>query len=297
VNIVVYDLEKVVTDVKDKKYWYFGNHNKDFIKMCYSVQLLSQLDEHTSQEQYEKILERFNATHPDIQVEAAMFKSNISTKVYGLLDPSNRDYAKSDTTPVFAEIKRRTNGAYENLHLYEDLVEQQIEKMYCITPLFKIKGKEEFQLYPLFLLYKVLLEIGDQTGNYSISSFEFNYFVAIARTYSDWRNVVDTITYFRELKDVESRISLRLKEIGGNPPDQRYYQFLKYVKPIKLVPTDGKPETIRLQEIGKVRDKINTFELINSFKPGAPGSLPNGLTDFNDYIQFLGRNIPLLPTL
>ncbi|MDN3015803.1 hypothetical protein PH210_06230 [Paenibacillus sp. BSR1-1] len=294
---MVYDLNKIVSEIKDKKYWYFGNHSKDFVKMCYSVQLISQLDEHTTQEEYERVRKKFNANNPGINLEAAMFKSNISAKVYGLLDPTQRDYAKSDLTPVFNEIKKRTQGDFKKTNLYEDLIEQQIEKMFCITPLFKIAGKEDFQLYPLFLLYKVLLQLGLETGQYSISNVEFNYFVATARTYSEWRNVVDTVLYYREMDHIEDLLVLKMKEVKASPPDQRYYQFLKYIKTITMIPSEGKPQTIILKDVGKVRDKINTFELINSFKPNSPGSLPNGLLNYRDYVQFLGKNIPLLPRL
>ncbi|MDI3548087.1 MAG: 5-methylcytosine-specific restriction enzyme [Halanaerobiales bacterium] len=153
-------LPDIVQDIKNKKYWYFSNHNKDFAKMCYVVDLLEKMPPDTTQTQLDVIRNDFNRRHSDIQIEAAMFKSMIVSKLYGLLDTSHRSYVKCNPTPVFKTIKDRTSGNYKNTDLYMDIIEQQIEKIFCITPLFGTKGKEDLQLYPLFLLYKILIEIG-----------------------------------------------------------------------------------------------------------------------------------------
>src|SRR5699024_1797172 len=128
---------------------------------------------------------------------ASMFKSIISAKMYGLLDVSHNQYVKCKPTEVFNEIKNRTNGKYEKVELYQDIIEQQIEKIYYITNLFDTEGKEEFGLYPLFLLYKVLIEIGNIYGEYKINRFEIEYILTTAKSYDEWKDIVDTIVYYR----------------------------------------------------------------------------------------------------
>ncbi|GAB6100651.1 hypothetical protein JCM16358_25300 [Halanaerocella petrolearia] len=292
---MVKDLNQILKDINDKKYWYFGNHNKDFIKMCYIVDLLDQMSPDTTQKELDKIRNEFNSSHSNIKLHASMFKSMISSKLYGLLDNSNRTYVKCNPTPVFRIIKDRTSRDYKNTDLYLDIIEQQIEKIYCITPFFRTKGKEEIQLYPLFFLYKVLVEIGKITGNYKISDVEFNYFVSTSNTYSEWKNVVDSIIYYRELNtDLTLEIDRISQEKKINPPDQRYNQIISILPQFRITRDYYK---LRKDYINTIKDKVAAFELVNSIPSGNPGSLPNGLNDFKNYIQFLNNNSSMLPKL
>lgn len=297
---MIYSHDKIINDISHKKYWYFGNHSKDFVKMCYTTKIISEMNEipsegYTQQEIYEKLVKKHNAENPNILIEAAMFKSNISAKIYGLLDPIKRDYTKGLVTEVYSEIENRTMGNFTEVSKYNDIIEQQIEKMYYITELFRTKGKEEFNLYPLFLLYKVLIEIGKRSKEHKISYDEFRYIVALARTYEDWSDIVETILFYRDnTVKFESIIS-------ETNPDQRYYQFLVYINLLCLDSGERKkPTFIKVSNFDSVRiieSKLQVFEVYNKIKSKQPGAFPNGFTDFQEYIKFLGENIQLLPTL
>ena len=64
--------------------------------------------------------------------------------------------------------------------LYEDIIQRQIEKMYISSNVDEGHNgvRQEFRLYPVMLLYKVLLELGRSTGKYKISMTEYRYLVA-----------------------------------------------------------------------------------------------------------------------
>ncbi|WP_180994226.1 HNH endonuclease [Bacillus sp. Marseille-P3661] len=291
---MIIDIDHIILAIKNKKYWYFGNHSKNFVKMCYLVDLISNAGPNATQKDLDLLRERFNL-RSNIKLEASMFKSMISSKVFGLLDPTNRDYVKCEPTAAFYAIKERVNGNYEKVNDYLDLIEQQIEKVYCITPLFETKSKEEFQLYPLFLLYKVLIEIGELTGKYEISDLEFNYFVSTSYKYEQWRDVVETILYYRTMDNMQSFVEEKLKTHQTTPPDQRYYQLISHIRLLKLVPASGKPQVYKIptNSVDEVIKKVHAFE--NALATNAE-AVPNGLTNFSTYIKLLGSNRSILQT-
>ena len=46
--------------------------------------------------------------------------------------------------------------------------------------------RKGFRLYPILLLYKILLELGKATGKYSISMTEYRYLVATTQKYEQF---------------------------------------------------------------------------------------------------------------
>lgn len=292
---MIIDLEKKVEGISNKQYWYFGNHGKDFSQMCYLTDLISQLPSESTQSDLDKIRNKFNEEN-NLQLKASMFKSIISAKMYGLLDVSHNQYVKCNPTEVFYEIKKRTDGNYEKLELYQDIIEQQIEKIYYITELFDTKGKEEFGLYPLFLLYKVLIEVGNIYGEYKINKFEIEYLLTTAKKYEEWKDIVDTIVYYRtNIIDTSIATKELLNKYHIGPVDQRYHQIIKHLKHLDI---DGKNSYgIKSEFISQIKNKVATFEAIKNIPPKNFGALPNGLDDFEGYIDFIGKNISLLPSL
>lgn len=286
---MVIDLEKKIEEISNKQYWYFGNHGKDFAQMCYLTDLISQLSPGSTQGDLDKIRNEFNEKN-NLQLKASMFKSIISAKMYGLLDVAHNQYVKCNPTDVFYEIKKITNGEYEKVELYQDIIEQQIEKIYYITKLFDIEGKEEFGLYPLFLLYKVLIEVGNIYGEYKINRFEIEYLLTTAKKYEEWKDIVDSIVYYRNNPNDALAVVNNIVS-----PDQRYHLIIKHLKHLNI---NGKDSyEIKSEFVPQIRNKVATFEAVKNIPPRSFGALPNGLDDFEGYIDFIGKNISLLPKL
>lgn len=288
---MIKNLDDILEDIRHKKYWYFGKHSKDFIKMCYAVDLINGLPPNAKQEDFEQAKDKFNKIN-EIKLDASMFKSLISTKMYGLLDNSSKQYVKCQPTDVFNKIKEKTEGNFCNTTAYYEMMEQQIEKIFYKNEIFLSKeDKGEFQLYPIFLLYKILLEVGNISGDYKITNIEFDYFVATAKKYEDWRNVVDTIIYHRNnTKNLESIIKNKLKEKNITAPDQRYYSIIKQLKVFDI---GDKKSYIKIKPefTSYIKSKINTFEILNAIPSKYPGAIPNGSDDFHIYLKYLGQDI------
>ena len=297
---MIINLNLIKELIEEGNYWYFGNHSKSFIQMCYLVDLVSKMPEGTSQQELDRIRDEFNSKN-NINLKASMFKSMIMSRIYGLLDKSNNSYTKSKPTNMFNLIKDRTNGNFSNVNLYADLIEQQIEKIFCITPLVSTEGKDSMQLYPLFLLYKVILEIGAKYNKFRISKVEFEFLVSTASKYSQWQDIVETIIYHREnFNNLENSLSTIMGSGYLNSLDQRYHQIIEQLPQFNVSYVRNVSNSyIELNEsyVNYVRNKVNTFEVINTIPANNYGSLPNGVVHTKDYLDFLGKNIPLLPSL
>lgn len=288
---MITNIDTILNDIRRKNYWYFGKHSKDFVKMCYAVELINNLPDNATQKDFEKARNTFNNEN-DIKLDASMFKSLICTKMYGLLDNSHNQYVKCKPTDVFNKIKERTLGNFKNIDLYYDIMEQQIEKVFFINDIFSSKEKNEiFQLYPVFLLSKVLIEIGNIYGDYSVSNIEFDYFIATAKKYEDWVNVLDTIVYYRNnIKNLKDFIKNKLLENNITAPDQRYYSIIKQLNQFEV--GDKKLYIkIKPEYVTYVKLRINTFEFFNSIPSKQPGAIPNGAEDFYVYLKFLSQDI------
>ncbi|MCK8826335.1 AlwI family type II restriction endonuclease [Natroniella acetigena] len=190
-------------------------------------------------------------------------------------------------SPVFCKIKEITNGDFNNMELYLHIIEQQIEKFYFSGPI--MRGKNQFQLYPLFFLYKVLLEIGKLTGEYKISDKEFYYWICTSTNYNDYKNVVHSILHSRKHNNLQ-----QLDKI-----DTRYDRIIEVLPQFDLGSGSGRPEYYALKSdyLSKVKSKVLMFEFIKSIQKDYIGSIPNGTINKDKYKDFLTKNISLIPKL
>src|SRR5699024_3764885 len=83
-------------------------------------------------------------------------------------------YENAEITEVFKEINDRCLGDFEKTHLYANIIQRQIEKMFVSSKIDEQSDdiRSEYRLYPAMLLYKILIELGLSQGNYRISISE-----------------------------------------------------------------------------------------------------------------------------
>lgn len=260
---LIRDLEKCVEDISNNKFWAITKQIFEFDNLC-SI----------ANERYQSGANSFNYE-----------RRYIFAKCYGLL----KNNSNLDPTPVFFEILNRTNGDFHKTDLYIDIIEQQIEKFYFVGSIMRKTNKEDFQLYPIFLLYKVLLEIGKLTGEYKISDKEFYYWVATTRTYDGWKVTVESIIHSRKTGNLKS-----LDDV-----DTRYHRIIEILPQFDLGEGRGRPDYYALKNdyIDKIRGKVSLFEFIYNIKRNFKGAIPNGTTNIEDYEDLLTKNITLLPKL
>lgn len=235
--------------------WYFVKQETDFAKVCEVV----------------SVLEAFKERELTVGLNEFM-KSSVSSnyrilsvaRIYGLLRKKDlkclkEEYKYSVLTDVYYEIKNRCKGDFKNIDSYYEIIEQQIEKIYISSILDENfqKDRKKIKLYPLFMIYKVLVEIGRACGQYKISYDEFICFIATSEKYSDYSKVIYNILVNRD-NSIKSSFNIAQKSINIRE-DLRYHLVLKNLKHLNI---DIENNIIELDEkfISKVEYKVVEFE-------------------------------------
>src|SRR5699024_8260948 len=184
--------------------WYIVRQELSFWKQCYAVSILEEYKQGEKSEL--NFMEYFEKKANQIKSEKG-FKSFISSHrmlydayYYGLLKKVSIDYEDAIPTTVYYTIASRCNGEFEYIDSYLDILEKQIEKVFISSPLDQKYNdiRSEYKLYPLFLLLKVLIELGQITGSYRVSLEEFRVFVGTTKKYDEY---LSTIYYILESRN------------------------------------------------------------------------------------------------
>lgn len=274
-------------DLTDKDAcWYIVRQELTFWKHCYAVSILEEFKENNRNL---NLITFFELRAKEIAEEKG-FKDFIkehrmlrNSYYYGLLKKvSDKNYSDAEPTEVYYEIYERCDGNFENTELYKDIIEKQIEKIFIAS---QLDGKfndirKEFRLFPLFLTLKVLIELGQHTGEYKISRDEFKTFVGTTKEYKDY---LQTTFYILELRsriangdvDYIERYNKVKTKFSGN----RFDQVFKNIPYLNI-----EPGTIALNEeyLEEIRTKIFQYESGN-------------YDDIKGYLKLLYSTESLLP--
>lgn len=128
--------------------------------------------------------------------------------------------------------------------------------------------RQEFRLYPVMLLYKVLLELGRSTGKYKISMTEYRYLVATTKVFENFLETLLLIKLLREDTSANAEFEQYRTKF-----DNRLIQALKQL-PTLIIDRDS--ISINPDAVEEVAKKIFIFE-----------SNPNIFATEN-YLGFLG---------
>ena len=201
----------------------------EFWKVCYAVKILK---EYKTLEEQRESLERYFKRRAEEIKEQKNFDKFITTHrmllqgyMLGLMKKIDTQYKNAVITDVFEEIETRCNGNFENVECYYDILEMQIEKIFFSSVLDEKRNdiRNKYRLYPLFLLYKVLVEIGKITGEYEISREEFVVFICTTEKYSDYLNTVFNILSSRNNTGLREKVNEIYSNLRG---DIRYHKLL-----------------------------------------------------------------------
>src|SRR5699024_10780197 len=196
---------------------------------------------------------------------------------FGLITMTDSKYENAKITDTFEEIKSLTDGNFENKELYTEVITRQIEKMFVSSIIDEecngVRGN--YRLFPVILLYKILLELGKANkSDYSITMTEYRYLVATTEKYEDY---LDTLLQIIELRNNNSYID-KFEEYRTKF-DNRMIQALKQLDTLTI---DNEKILIPTNKVEEVTKKISVFE--NSALE---------LSDIN-YLEFLGSTNSLL---
>lgn len=272
-NLVLQNKLNELQNANDYECWYLVKQPTAFDNICYLVSFLKEFKSKDTPENLQEFIGKkvteINEIKPSVEI-SNNYRALRVAAFFGLITMTSSKYEEAIITEAFEEINNRCGGAFENKELYEDVIQRQIEKMYISSTVDEgYKGvRQEFRLYPVMLLYKVLLELGRSTGAYKISMTEYRYLVATTKVFENFLEALLLIKLLRE----DDSASVEFEQYRTKF-DNRLIQALKQL-PTLIIDRDSisiKPEIVE-----EVARKVFAFE-----------SNPNIFTTEN-YLGFLG---------
>ncbi|VXB63196.1 Putative restriction enzyme [Enhydrobacter sp. AX1] len=252
---------------KDQECWYIVRQITQFDALCYLVDslelyLVNQKNKDETSGESENKLATFISERATIQSQInPNFKFSNNYRAlrvagfFGLIKLKKGGYANAEISPVFHEIKQRCNGAFENTNLYKDIIQRQIEKMFISSEFDEEheRLRNNFRLYPVMLLYKVLLELGKTTGKYAVSVNEYRYFIATTEKFEDY---IDALLLIKLSRESNENIELTLEKYKSKF-DNRLIQVLKQLPTLDI---DSNIISLVLERKDEVALKVYIFE-------------------------------------
>lgn len=246
-------------NANDYECWYLVKQPTEFSKLCYLVFVLKSYQEEQSNDNLSKYIEDkirlLKEQKPSVQF-SDNYRALRVAAFFGLITLNGANYKNAIITPTFYEISNRCNNEFENTDVYDDIIDRQIEKMFLSSEIDEEKDgiRKEFRLYPVMLLYKVLIEIGRITGNYQINLVEYKYFVATTKKFEDYLDALIFIKMLRKDNDAVAEF-----EKFSAKFDNRIIQALKQLTTLNVNLRDNSI-SIKSEKIAEVAKKVFIFE-------------------------------------
>lgn len=254
--------------------WYLVKQPTAFDCLCYLVSFLKEYKESETSKNLESYISdkitEIKSIKPTVEI-SNNYRALRVAAYFGLITMTSSKYDDSIITDTYNEICMRCNGEFEKTELYKDIIQRQIEKMFISSEIDEAHEgtRKEYRLYPVMLLYKVLLELGRATGRYSISMSEYRYIVATTKLFEDFLESLLLIKLLRE----DKTNAIETLETYKDKFDNRLIQALKQLDTLII---DKDSICLKEDKIEEVAKKIFVFE-----------KNPNVFTTDN-YIEFLG---------
>lgn len=269
-------LQKKYDELKEsKKYecWYLVKQPTAFDNICYLVSFLEEYKEDNTGINLQNFISHkislLSTTKPNVDI-SDNYRALRLAAFFGLIIMTSSKYEEAIITDAFTQIKERCAGQFEYTDKYLDIIERQIEKMFISSEVDEQSQtvRQKFRLYPVMLLYKILLEIGRATGEYKVEIDEYRYLIATTKTFENFLETLILIKVFRDDTSVRNTFDVFREKF-----DNRLIQALK-----QLPALDITRESITLKEdkINEVAKKVFLFE-----------ANPN-IFATNNYLSFLG---------
>lgn len=230
-------------------YWYITKQELNFSNLCRIGEILSRWNPDGA-ENYENFFNRVKTTDEFRNyIGGTAHRATINLVPYGLKYDA-KGYMPGDLTPVFYKIRQITNGNYGDTSLYQDIIDDQLEKI--------IVNTTSITIYPMMFTFKVILTLGDATGEYHVTKDEFKTFVATAHRWSEFLTSVESILRYRS--DAEYRRSVN-NTAGKRVANDTRYNIV--IANHSLIRVDDNLISIPRENINDVRIKLAKYELSN----------------------------------
>ena len=242
------DLKKVEIESADNMdyVWYITKQNQSFADLCY----ISHILEDWNNDEFENYESFFNSNKTKQEYgslrEHTPHRATINCVPAGLLT-TNDPYDSDNLTPLYYSIKERCNANFANTQSYQDLINNQLQSF-----VLRVNNNN---MNPLLFLLKILLQVGDATGEYKITINEFKLFVATTSLWKDYFKVTDSILRYREDSVYKNDCdNARTQSVQ----DVRIQRFLANHE---FIETEGKELVLQDQFVMRARKLVANFEI------------------------------------
>lgn len=205
-NPVLQNKLQKLQNASDYECWYLVKQPTAFDSLCYLVSFLEKYQGATQNKNIQDFiseqLSELSRTKPELNI-SNNYRALRVAAFFGLIRMTSSKYDESIITDTFKEITRCCDGEYEKTELYKDIIRRQIEKMFISSEIDEQRDsvRQNYRLYPVMLLYKVLIELGRTTGKYEISMTEYRYLVATTEVFEDFLETLLLIKLLRNESD------------------------------------------------------------------------------------------------
>lgn len=273
-NPILQNKLQKLQNASDYECWYLVKQPTAFDSLCYLVSFLEKYQGATQNKNIQDFiseqLSELSRTKPELNI-SNNYRALRVAAFFGLICMTSSKYDESIITDTFKEITRRCDGEYEKTELYKDIIQRQIEKMFISSEIDEQRDsvRQNYRLYPVMLLYKVLIELGRTTGKYEISMTEYRYLVATTEVFEDF---LETLLLIKLLRNESSETVAEFEQYKSKF-DNRLILALKQLDTLEFDRESIHIKEDRIQEVAK---KVFIFE-----------ENPNIFTTSN-YLGFLG---------
>lgn len=192
-----------IKSLQQDQCWYITKQPLSFKELCYAAKIVEEYQEGKSSLNFADFFNSEKAVEFGISPNHRMTNN---CYYIGLLEKNGSEYKDSILTDVYHEIKKRCNSNFENIDSYKDILVDQIEKVFVTNEVDRAKDglRSNISINPAFFLAKVLINLGDTTGDYSISLSEFYRYVGTSFNYYYYLSTIELI--------IESRKNIKLND-------------------------------------------------------------------------------------
>lgn len=235
--------------------WYITKQNCSFRDLMMMASILEMWNDDPN-ESFESFFDR-KKTDPDYinYIGNSPHRALKNCEFYGIMTSSalksKAAYSSKNLTDVYYHVKSICGGDFANIEKYQEIINRQLETMEI-----SVNGKG---VNPIMYTLKVLLLLGDATGEYQMSTQEFKLFVCTSDNWNQYYQTVESILRFRS--DFEYKSSAIERYDIAN--DTRFNLVLKN---LSYVESDSKTISVKTDEIPIVRKKVAEFEIGTEIK-------------------------------
>ena len=239
----------------DYECWYLVKQPTRFESICYLVSFLKKFQMNREGKNLSDFInDSIDLLHiPNLAI-SKNYRALRVAAFFGLIKMQTSAYEDSIITSTFEEINKKCGGYFEKINLYDDIMQRQIEKMFVSTEIDEKHQdvRKKYRLYPVMLLYKILIEIGRASGEYSISMNEYRYIVATTTDFKNFWNTLVLIKLLRSENSAETAFEQYRTKF-----DNRFIQALKQLPTLEI---DRNRISLKKNFIEEVAAKVFLFE-------------------------------------